>query len=163
MFKETPAQLEQTCLLSLYVTAERTAYVSRRRRGERLVHSTLDGQFDVISVHRGLLGVCGVDLGVLDDGRHVSCEQRQRRDVNDAPREQKQACDWLEASSLTVGELQHLVDDSGLVLGDAHVLQDLDHHLQHSHDPTWCHSRFSHQQKNFNIWFNRFRNWSHTF
>lgn len=34
--------------------------------------------------------------------------------------------------SLTVGELQHLVDDSGLVLCDAHVLQDLDHHLQHS-------------------------------
>lgn len=33
---------------------------------------------------------------------------------------------------LTVGELQHLVDDSGLVLGDPHVLQDLDHHLQHT-------------------------------
>lgn len=30
---------------------------------------------------------------------------------------------------LTVGELQHLVDDAGLVLGDPHVLQDLDHHL----------------------------------
>lgn len=36
----------------------------------------------------------------------------------------KQCCE------LTVGELQHLVDDSGLVLGDPHVLQDLDHHLQ---------------------------------
>lgn len=32
----------------------------------------------------------------------------------------------------TVGELQHLVDDARLVLGDPHVLQDLDHHLWRS-------------------------------
>lgn len=30
----------------------------------------------------------------------------------------------------TVGELQHLIDDPRLVLGNPHVLQDLDHHLQ---------------------------------
>lgn len=58
-------------------TAE--AYVSRWWRGERLVHAALDRQFDVVGVHAGLLGVCGVDFGVLDDGRHISCEQKQQR------------------------------------------------------------------------------------
>lgn len=41
----------------------------------------------------------------------------------------------LICSELTVGELQHLVDDSGLVLCDPHVLQDLDHHLQQRQKP----------------------------
>lgn len=53
------------------------AYISWRRRGERLVHATLDGEFDVVSVHRGLLGVCGVDFGILNDSRHISCERKQ--------------------------------------------------------------------------------------
>lgn len=52
------------------------AYVSWWRRRERLVHAALDGQFDVVSVHGGLLGMCGVNLGVLDDGRHISCERK---------------------------------------------------------------------------------------
>lgn len=51
------------------------------------------------------------------------------------------------SSSLTVGELQHLVDDAGLVLSDPHVLQDLDHHLWHSHDPTWRHRKLSPKQQ----------------
>lgn len=34
---------------------------------------------------------------------------------------------------LTVGELQHLVNDARLVLGDAHVLEDLRHHLRGGH------------------------------
>lgn len=37
--------------------------------------------------------------------------------------------------TLTVGELQHLVDDTRLVLRDAHVLQDLRHHLQGGEAP----------------------------
>lgn len=53
-------------------TAAVEAYVSWWRRGERLVHAALDRQFDVVGVHAGLLGVRGVDFGVLDDGRHVS-------------------------------------------------------------------------------------------
>lgn len=36
---------------------------------------------------------------------------------------------------LTVGELQHLVDDPWLVLSDPHVLQDLDHHLENPSEP----------------------------
>lgn len=64
---------------SFFHSSERTvvSYVSWWRRGERLVHAALDGQFDVVSVHAGLLGMCGVDFGVLYDGRHISCEQKQ--------------------------------------------------------------------------------------
>lgn len=50
--------------------------VSRRRRGEGLVHSALDGQFDVIGVHRGLLGVGSIDLGVFYDGGHISYREK---------------------------------------------------------------------------------------
>lgn len=64
------------------------AYVSRWRRGERLVHAALDGQLDVVRVHTGLLGVCGVDFGVLDDGRHVSCGHK--RSVGDTVDEKSQ-------------------------------------------------------------------------
>lgn len=48
------------------------AYITWRRRGEGLIHATLDGQFDVIGVHCRLLGVGGVNLGILNDGRHIS-------------------------------------------------------------------------------------------
>lgn len=54
------------------------SYVSWGRRGERLVHAALDRQFDVVGVHAGLLGVCGVDFGVFNDGRHISCQQKQQ-------------------------------------------------------------------------------------
>lgn len=43
----------------------------------------------------------------------------------------------------TVGELQHLVDDAGLVLGDPHVLQDLDHHLWQSKFEQKCRDTWS--------------------
>lgn len=48
-----------------------------------------------------------------DDGLHLNIKQNK-----------------FEFFRLTVGELQHLVDDPRLVLRDPHVLQDLDHHLQ---------------------------------
>lgn len=53
------------------------AYVSWRWGGERLVHAALDGQFDVVGVHVGLVGVCSVDFGIFDDGGHVSCGHEQ--------------------------------------------------------------------------------------
>lgn len=46
-------------------------------------------------------------------------------------------------SKRTVGELQHLVDDAGLVLGDPHVLQDLDHHLWQSKFEQKCYNTCS--------------------
>lgn len=63
---------EELLFWSQLVRAWEHTDVSRRRRGERLVHSALDGQFDVIGVHRGLLGVSGIDLSVFYDGRHIS-------------------------------------------------------------------------------------------
>ena len=47
-------------------------YVSRRRRGEGLVHAALDRQLDVVSVNRRLFGVSRVDFSVFDNSRHVS-------------------------------------------------------------------------------------------
>lgn len=53
-------------------TLKMSPYISGRRRRERLVHPALNGQFDVIGIHAGLLGVRGVDLGIVDDARHIS-------------------------------------------------------------------------------------------
>lgn len=123
--------------------------ITWRWRGERLVHATLDGQLDVIGVHRRLLGMCGVDFSVLDDGRHVSCEQKQRRSDLTFSSAGTNTSLWLQflKESLTVGELQHLVDDSGFVLRDAHVLQDLDHHLAHNDTSMWWLSWCSHEPR----------------
>lgn len=49
-----------------------TAYITWWRRCEGLIHTTLDGQFDIVCIHCGLLGMCSIDLGILNDGRHVS-------------------------------------------------------------------------------------------
>lgn len=58
------------------------AYISWWRRGEWLVHSTLNGKFDIVSIHAGLLSMCCINLGVLDDGRHISCEQKQGSEIH---------------------------------------------------------------------------------
>lgn len=49
-----------------------TAYITWWRRCEGLIHTTLDGQFDIVCIHCRLLGMCSIDLGILNDGRHVS-------------------------------------------------------------------------------------------
>lgn len=59
--------------MSLHETETMTmAYITWRRRGEGLIHAALDGQFDVVGVHCGLLGVRRVNLGILNDGRNIS-------------------------------------------------------------------------------------------
>lgn len=52
--------------------SEVRTYIPGGRRGERLVHATLDGQLDVLHVYVGLLGMRSVNFCILNNGRYIS-------------------------------------------------------------------------------------------